>query len=155
MGVLKRKKVQMNKKDERVLSLLRDAIGDENQTGDLFKDQIKSIQKSIFDEGGLEKSLEVFITELKNLGPRFKVPVSVIDDWFEAESFENGGGFLANGLLDLIEFGKEELEVFFDKFLYHHEEDGLDIDAMIKMIRHWFKSGGHKDFFAKLSEFVQ
>ena len=145
----------MNKYDELTLNLIRDAIDGESQTGDEHKDKVKQIQKSLFDEGGLEKSLQSFITKLRPLGPIYEVPLNAIEDWFKAESFESDGGFLAKGILDLMEFGNEELETFYDRFLYHHEENGLDVDAMIKVFRQWFRSGGHKEFFAEISSLAK
>lgn len=139
----------MRKRESILLLLIRDSIDQTTDSGEEFKDLIIEINNSLFSQGKLESALDKCKLKMQKLAKENGIAEEVFVGWFESQRDENGGGFLVQGIFDLLEFGREELETFFERFIFDAVAEE-EIDVFVKVIKKWHKMGGHKELFEDL-----
>ena len=139
----------MSKSNDLMVNLIRDAITGELQSGEIYADFVKEIEKILFTKKELSKALNNCKKDLTSLGKELGVSAKEISEWFESQAFENGGGFFAERIFDLIEFGSKEIDIFIERMIDGAVEEGSQ-DLFEKIIKRWHKMGGHKKFLDEL-----
>lgn len=139
----------MSKSNDLMVNLIRDAITGELQSGEIYADFVKEIEKILFTKKELSKALNNCKKDLTSLGKELGVSAKEISEWFESQAFENGGGFFAERIFDLIEFGSKEIDIFIERMIDGAVEEGSQ-DLFEKIIKRWHKTGGHKKFLDEL-----
>ena len=145
----------MSKSNDLMINIIRDAITGGNViTGELESSEIhaglvKEIEKILFTKKALSKALNNCKKDLTSLGKELGVSTKGISEWFESQAFENGGGFFAERILDLTQFGPKEINIFIERMSDGSELIGSQ-DLFVKIIKRWHKTGGHKKFLDEL-----
>lgn len=145
----------MSKSNDLMINIIRDAITGGNvitgelESGEIHADLVKEIKKILFTKKALSKALNNCKKDLTSLGKELGVSAKGISEWFESQAFENGGGFFAERILDLTQFGPKEINIFIERM-----SDGSELiggqDLFVKIIKRWHKTGGHKKFLDEL-----